>query len=417
MASTCGREVWQRRSPPIPDRIMTPSLCRSLIAAATLAMVAAACGGPGAPAAAPVPAREVGAFVVRLGADTVAVEEFWRTTDRFEGRQVVRTPRFQLRTYAAELEPDGTIRTFRLEAYDAPGAEPTVRTHMEFDGDSATLRINRGGAEQGARVAAPEGSLPFVGYSVALYELAFVKLRARGAGRMAASQVPLTGQPGFALEIDVREPGTAVVRTLAGENRARIDDTGRLLSWDGRGSTLDIAADRLPVVDLDGLAREFAAREAAGAPLGTLSPRDTLTADIAGATIAIEYSRPTTRGRQIFGNVVPLDQVWRTGANAATVLRTNRDLMIGGTHVPAGAYSVFTVPGAQGWQLILNRQTGQWGTEHDPAQDLARIPMRRESLPEPVERFTIALEPAEGGRAILRMAWDDTRASVPVQVH
>jgi hypothetical protein len=113
------------------------------------------------------------------------------------------------------------------------------------------------------------------------------------------------------------------------------------------------------------------------------------------------------------GEVVPWGRVWRTGANAATQFRTDRELSIGGTAIPAGTYTLWTVPGTQGWTLIVNKHAGQWGTEYDQAQDLARIEMRRELLPDPVEQFTIELLPAGDG-GVLRMEWDDTRVWVPV---
>jgi hypothetical protein len=107
--------------------------------------------------------------------------------------------------------------------------------------------------------------------------------------------------------------------------------------------------------------------------------------------------------------------VWRTGANAATTFVTPRDVRIGGTPVPAGTYTLYTLPGASEWQLIVNRQTGQWGTEYDQAQNLARIPMRVERTPAPVEQFTISLVPGSGAASLV-MEWESTRVSVPVEM-
>ena len=95
-----------------------------------------------------------------------------------------------------------------------------------------------------------------------------------------------------------------------------------------------------------------------------------------GKTVTIEYSRPSMRGRKIFGGLVPYDQVWRTGANAATSLKTDVALTIGAASVPAGNYTLYTLPGATSWKLIINKQTGQWGTEYNQSQDLARVDMK-----------------------------------------
>jgi hypothetical protein len=146
------------------------------------------------------------------------------------------------------------------------------------------------------------------------------------------------------------------------------------------------------------------------------SPRDTAETRIADARIYVDYGRPFMRGRTIMGGLVPYGQVWRTGANAATTLVTPRDLRIGATRVPAGTYTLYTLPGESAWQLIVNRQTGQWGTEYDPAQDLARIPMRVERTSAPVEQFTIALQPGGGDALDLVMTWENTRVSVPMEL-
>jgi hypothetical protein len=159
-------------------------------------------------------------------------------------------------------------------------------------------------------------------------------------------------------------------------------------------------------LDLTAVAQAFAARS-----LGPLSPSDSVKARVAGATVAVRYSRPAARGRVVFGGVVPWNQVWRTGANEATVLDASADLVVAGTAVPAGKYSLWTLPSPAGWTLILNRNTGQWGTDYDAQYDVARLAMRVETLPQSVERFTIAIEP-RGPGAILALQWATTRAWV-----
>ena len=147
-----------------------------------------------------------------------------------------------------------------------------------------------------------------------------------------------------------------------------------------------------------------------------LSPRDTVEVSLeGGARIRVDYGRPSMRGRRIMGGLVPWGRVWRTGANAATTLTTDTDLRIGDALVPRGTYTVFTLPGEREWLLIVNRQTGQWGTQYDASRDLVRIPMRRETLRAPVEQFTIRLARGTGGGATLAMEWENTRATVPVR--
>jgi hypothetical protein len=148
-----------------------------------------------------------------------------------------------------------------------------------------------------------------------------------------------------------------------------------------------------------------------------LSPPAKAAAEIAGIPISIDYSAPSKRERVIMGGLVPFDKVWRTGANAATTLRTEADLMVGDLHVPAGTYTLFTIPGEGGWTLIVNRQTGQWGTNYDATKDLGRVPMTVRTLDDAVETFVISIEPGEGSNGSLRMTWENVEASVSLSVH
>jgi Protein of unknown function (DUF2911) len=134
-----------------------------------------------------------------------------------------------------------------------------------------------------------------------------------------------------------------------------------------------------------------------------------------GKTVTIEYSRPSIRGRKIFGGLVPYDQVWRTGANAATSLKTDVALTIGAASVPAGNYTLYTLPGATSWKLIINKQTGQWGTEYNQSQDLARVDMKVSQRSSPLKEFTISFDKISGNSATLRLEWDTTVSSVNVQ--
>ena len=134
-----------------------------------------------------------------------------------------------------------------------------------------------------------------------------------------------------------------------------------------------------------------------------------------GHTVTIDYSRPSMRSRKIFGGLVPYDQVWRTGANAATSLKTDVDLNIGGTTVPKGSYTLYTLPGMNSWKLIINKQTGQWGTEYTQGQDLARVPMKVTQRPSGLELFTISFDKTGGDSATLKLEWENTIASVDVK--
>jgi Protein of unknown function (DUF2911) len=134
-----------------------------------------------------------------------------------------------------------------------------------------------------------------------------------------------------------------------------------------------------------------------------------------GKTITVDYSSPRAKGRKIFGGLVPYGEVWRTGANEATTFVTNTDLMIGGSHVPAGKYTIFTIPNADKWTLIISKKTGEWGIPYPGSdQDLVRVDMKASKLSAPVENFSIAFEKAGGG-CTMRIEWETTRASVEIR--
>ena len=146
------------------------------------------------------------------------------------------------------------------------------------------------------------------------------------------------------------------------------------------------------------------------------SPAGTAEVSLEGGTITINYSRPFMKGRKIMGGLVPYGQWWRTGADDATSLKTPVDLEIGGVKVPAGNYTLYSLPSETDWKLIINKQTGQWGTEYDEKQDLARVSLKKMALSSPIEEFTIEFVKKGPKTAELVLEWENTKLSVPVRV-
>jgi hypothetical protein len=155
---------------------------------------------------------------------------------------------------------------------------------------------------------------------------------------------------------------------------------------------------------------------AAAQPKDRRSPHETVKGAIDGAQITIEYGRPYMKGRQVEGGLIPYDRVWRTGADEATTLTTDKALKIGNVSVPAGKYTLYTQASESEWKLVINKQTGQWGTVYDEKQDLARVPMTKKALTEPLEQFTIAIDDGSGPGGTIKLSWNKTEASVPVTV-
>jgi hypothetical protein len=138
-----------------------------------------------------------------------------------------------------------------------------------------------------------------------------------------------------------------------------------------------------------------------------------------GKTIKVDYSSPRAKGRKIFGAasekaLVPYAEIWRTGANEATTFVSDTSLTVGGKAVPAGSYTIFTIPKADAWTLVMSKKTGEWGTDYPgEKEDLVRVPMSVSKTSAPVENFTIAFEQA-GSKCTLHMEWENTRASVEI---
>ncbi|HTZ31738.1 MAG TPA: DUF2911 domain-containing protein [Methylomirabilota bacterium] len=141
------------------------------------------------------------------------------------------------------------------------------------------------------------------------------------------------------------------------------------------------------------------------------SPPAQATMDLGGGkSITVDYSSPRLKGRQVGGEVATFGKVWRTGANEATTFVNTADVVVGGTTVPAGSYTLFTIPDKDKWVLILSKKAGEWGTDYPgPSNDFARIDMKVSTLPSPVENFTISF--AAGA---MDLDWGTTRASVSV---
>ena len=362
-----------------------------------------------------------GTFVVRLGRDTSAVERVTRTRVRLEADGLFRQPRTTLRHVVMDFAADG--RPARVEITlsrpDAAGATLVQRTVATFTRDSVFVEIRRDTTVITRRLAAAPGIIPVVGGASSSWvglDLLAERLRSARGDSIA---VPVYTVGAAATSIwSARVLGRDSVWLYDGNNvfHARVDGDGHILGAIPISGTQQFTVDRVASADVAAVARGFATRDARGDALGLLSPRDTVRAEVAGAAVWIDYGRPAKRGRVLFGSTIaPWGEVWRTGANAATQFRTDRALEMGGVVVQPGTYTLWTIPSPTGWKLLINGETGQWGTDHHPARDLFQLEMRATALAQPVERFTIAVT-SEGQSGVLRLQWDTTEASIPFTV-
>jgi hypothetical protein len=147
-----------------------------------------------------------------------------------------------------------------------------------------------------------------------------------------------------------------------------------------------------------------------------LSPHESATVTVDGARITITYGRPSMRGRKIFGALVPYGRVWMPGADESTKFETSAPLQFGDFKLPAGAYTLYTLPAEKNWTLIINKRTGQFHTVYPEADDLAKLPMTVEQLSAPVERLTIGAVARPDGGGALQLEWELTKVSAPFTV-
>jgi len=361
-------------------------------------------------------------YVTLLGADTISIEHFTRSDTAIVGELLVRSPYTHRIRYHASLGEDGTID--RLEAtMETPpenpeGPEP-VHWVAEIGQGEARVTVEGGRAAGERTFAAAADAIPTLGRaSISAFALEQAIRQARAAGEDEhALELVYPTRPQPVPNSITRVAGDTVVYSFFGRPfRAWTDADGALAGADGSATTMKATVTRSAAeIDLDARAAAWAAADARGEGMGVASPGATETATVHGATLEIAYSQPAKRGREIWGGLVPHGEVWRTGANAATMFSTNRDLRLGDLDVPAGSYTLWSIYDESGGQLIVNKQTGQWGTQYDPEQDLGRVPMERSELAEPVERFTFRIEETpEGG--VIHLDWDRTRWSVPFTV-
>lgn len=363
---------------------------------------------------------ETWGFVATLGSDTTSVERITRYSDRIVSEAVGRSPLVVRRHWEATLAPDGSLRRWTMDTHipNAPSGDSDLHHEVELTNDAIRLVRHTGSDTTDRTFVNPYArTVPWNAFVYGTFELLF----------QAAEGLPDStrigqyffegwseGNLGFARVQRLGDGRVAIRSTgLSGSGTAHLDEQGRMLSYSGEGTTYKQEVRRVSEVpDLDAIVARFAADERARGVSPVLSGRDTMQATIGESALTVEYSRPLARGRTLLGGLIPYDRVWRTGANAATHLTTDSPLQLGGIPLDSGTYTLWTLPTRDQVQLVINRQTGQWGTGYQAEHDIARVAMRVDTLDSPVERFTIRVDSA-GSRLV--MEWGTFSWSAPIE--
>ena len=365
-------------------------------------------------AVAPAAASAQGAVIVyRLGKDTVAVEQYTRTATGISGEMVQRTGAAVTRfAYSMTVGRDGrpTAASYTLSLADGtpqPGAPREVRFTLRPD--SALREVVFQDSTQRRAFAAPRAMVSFPVYIYGPTEI----LAALRKGN-AADSIPAIGQGGGL--------GFTGLETLGGDSVRlrgapypmvlRFDASSRLQSVNGTNTTNKVVAERATGrVDIAALARAMK-------PTGVLSSRETARAGFgSGGMVLVDYGRPQVRERTVWGGtLVPFDSVWRAGANDATHLFTTRPLTLGTMNLAPGMYTIWVQHTRQGTFLIVNKQTGQWGTQYDATQDVGRVEMQSAAAPSHVEEMSIVVRALNATRGTLELSWGDRVMRLPFTV-
>ena len=370
---------------------------------------AAACVGVVMSLSAPPLLAQPAALVYRLGKDTVAIEQYTRTATSLQGDMVQRNGAAVTRLqYQVSLGKDGTptaATVKRLQPDGTPAATGARETRFQFTADSVVREVVFADSVQRRAFKAQKALLVSPTFVYGLTELAAM---VRKSGKSADS-IPSIGMTGGLGYVGLTAVGGDTVRLRGGPYAMvlRFDATSKLLSVDGTFTTnKSIATRSAGGLDMTAIAKAMK-------PTGTLSTRDVARGAFGqGGMVLVDYGRPSVRERSVWGGtLVPFDSVWRAGANDATHLFTTRELVAGGTTVPPGMYSLFVQHTRNGTFLIVNKQTGQWGTVYNPALDVVRIPMTLTDVSQFVEELTVTVRALGGPNGAIEFAWGPKVAS------
>ncbi len=354
-------------------------------------------------------AAQPASMVYRLGKDTVAIETFTRSATGITGDMVQRNGAAVVRySYSMSIGKDGrptggSIKRMNGDGTVSPNAPSEARFTLSTD--SIVRELVFADSTQ-RRAFAAKGA--FINFPVFAYgPTEFLATLKKSASVDSIPALGLAGGLGFtgfsaAGGDSVRLRGAAYAMVL------RFDAANKLQLVDGAGTTNKVLATR-------GTTRfDVAALGKAWKPTGVLSAREDVRAAFGpGGMVVIDYGRPSVRERTVWGGVlVPFDSVWRAGANDATHLFTTRTLTIGTLTLAPGMYSLWVQHTRNGTFLIVNKQTGQWGTQYDASQDLGKVPMTMTPTANHVEEMTIVVKALSGTRGAIELSWDSQTASV-----
>ena len=354
--------------------------------------------------------QDSGYIIYTLGKDTIEITHYRLTGDDFT-TTIVQRVNSSVNKLKGRFFPNGDLQYMEGYRYRPVIGKDSILLEtfrLYQKGDSTYIKQKSGDRiterKIGGRVMV--GYWPYVHMSVILANYVPRNIGDSIAGNHIVGVLP----PAKFVVKRISERKLTANSRVMGPFTLYLNEKGKVESLDAIGSSYNVKGTIVPRLNLDSIILSYARREEKFGPFGWPNKYDSVQTGIGNSSIKINYTRPSMRGRVIFGEVVPWNRYWRMGANRATKITLSRPLNFNGKILPAGEYSVFTMPSPTGWTMMFNKEANIWGTDYNPAHDILRVPMQVEQLREPVELMTIEVIPTAKGGAI-NVIWERIKAS------
>ena len=355
-----------------------------------------------------------GCLIYTLGKDTTAIGNYSLEGSHFSMTVADITSATNVSTLTGTFFPNGELKEAKGYNYN-PGKDSQLVYSYKLDyvGDSTFIELKRNNTVIHRNYPVKIMVANYLGGYTLVYMLGLLPNFApvKAGDSMISKHIVFNSARQFILK---RTAANQLVMgsTVMGMFTLLLDDKGQLRSVDGIGTSWNLKGIVVPYLNMDSVIAANVTKDRLHPHPAIVNKLDSIQAAIGMTTIKLRYSRPTVRGREIFGQVVPWDRFWRTGADAATKISLNRPIWFNGKELPAGEYSIFTMPSQKGWTIMFNKDANIWGTEYNPDHDVLRMPMSTVRLPTAVELLTIEVHPAGDGGGTIEISWDTWKAVI-----
>ena len=355
-----------------------------------------------------------GVLFLKLGNDTIAVQQYKMIGDSVITTIIFKPAGIVVSKGNGTLYPDGNLRSMNSIVYkESPEGvlQQTAENKLYTRNDSTFIEINSNGKKTiktYGKKCLVTNDMDITTFYVFPYWGHIAPARVNDS--IIGNHFGLGGSRPFTIKRISRNRVTGG-SSLMGTVKFDYTDNGSLRAIDAVGSSLNFTGTVEKNIDMDSLINAYVKHQQEFGIMGARTSRDTAVVKIGTNKIEIDYWRPYMRGRKIFGNVVPWNRFWRTGANNATQLRISEPIYFENKKLDSGRYSIFTLPTPTGWTMMINKQPDIWGTDYEAEKDLMRIPMKLENISSPVEQLTIHISQVNDGGTI-NIEWENTRAMI-----